>query len=466
MKETSAKSHPASTHQTVTPEFCFKAGAKTIHISTTDQKLSGQAGQASFWSFLHLRKVLPRLAQALPHRPISPNALAPVDIACSFLAGIIAGAKKLTHVAWLRGDPVLPAVMTVERIASQSTLSRFFQSFTAGSSLRCFRALWRWSMERLPSRPGGYTLDLDTTSLLHEDGQQEGVRIGHTRLGLKPCLQPLLAVLAEVKLCAQFWLRPGNTNCCNNLIAFTLELLHNLPRHVRLRLVRADSGFYADAWLSFLESQGLPYIVVADLNVRVQSFLKRTTRWQPTAVPGMEVAEELYDSKSASRPRRLILLRRRLEEKRRESGKQLINLPGYSYQALVTSLPASYAPLQVWYEYNGRANIENVIKELREGFALPHLCAQKFFATEAQLALATFAYNLITLFARHLGWLEKMTIGTLRFRLFSSAGIISETQGRTTIRLGIPPAQRAWWAEVWEKLLCPFPNCNAVEQSP
>src|SRR3954468_5207900 len=89
VKETSAKSHPASTHQTVTPEFCFKAGVKTIHISTTDQKLSGHAGQASFWSFLHLRKVLALLAQALPHRPTSPNALAPVDIACSFLAGII-----------------------------------------------------------------------------------------------------------------------------------------------------------------------------------------------------------------------------------------------------------------------------------------------------------------------------------------------------------------------------------------
>jgi hypothetical protein len=131
----------------------------------------------------------------------------------------------------------------------------------------------------------------------------------------------------------------------------------------------------------------------------------------------------------------------------------------------VTSLPASYTPLQVWYEYNGRANIENVIKELREGFALPKLCARLFYATEAQLALATFAYNLTTLFARHLGWLEKMTIQTLRFRLFHAAGIISEPQGRTTIRLGIPAAQRKWWAEGWEKLLCPFPNCNAVGQT-
>jgi hypothetical protein len=34
--------------------------------------------------------------------------------------------------------------------------------------------------------------------------------------------------------------------------------------------------------------------------------------------------------------------------------------------------------LAVWRYYNGRADCENVIKELREGFALPTLCLEKF----------------------------------------------------------------------------------------
>jgi hypothetical protein len=139
-------------------------------------------------------------------------------------------------------------------------------------------------------------------------------------------------------------------------------------------------------------------------------------------------------------------------------------VPGYKFQALVTNLPVSTRPLQVWFEYNGRAGIENVIKELRHGFALPDLCCQKFFATEAALALAVFTYNLSVLFARHLGWLDKNTIGTLRYRLFHCAGILSLAQGRTTIRLGIPPAHRSWWAQLWNKILSDFPNCNAVEQ--
>lgn len=466
MKENATKSHRARTHQTVTEAIKLKVGSKTIQITTTEQQLSSHAGQATFWAFLQLRKVREVIAKALPHRPTSPNASRPVEIALGMIAGILAGADRLARIAWLRADPLLPEVMGLEALPSQPTLTRFLAVFTAGTSLSCFRALWRWGMERLPSRREGYTVDFDTTGLLHEDGHQEGVRVGHTRVGLKPCLQPMLAVLAEAKLCAQFWLRAGHAHCSNNLLAFTHEFLANLPSHLRLRLIRADSGFYYDPWLSLLESRRLCYIVVADLSVRIKSLLRKTTTWLPTTVAGLEVAEVDYQSVSASRVRRLILIRRRVDVESRGGGKQLFDCPGYKYQALVTNLPASVGPLQVWFDYNGRAGIENVIKELKHGFGLAGFCCKKFFATEAALALAVFTYNLSTLFARHLGWLEKMTIRTLRFRLFGCAGIVSNCQGRTTFKLAIPKPHRRWWTDLWEKILCPFPNCNSVAQSP
>jgi hypothetical protein len=49
--------------------------------------------------------------------------------------------------------------------------------------------------------------------------------------------------VAEVRLGAQLWLRPGNASCGSNVTAFFLDLWENLPRHRRLRGVRADSGF-------------------------------------------------------------------------------------------------------------------------------------------------------------------------------------------------------------------------------
>lgn len=444
----------------------LKTGQKTIAITTTEQKLSAQAGQLTFWGFLHLRKFRAALSEALPHVRTSPNALPVTEIALGFIAGILAGADKLTRIAHLRGDPLLPEALEVKRLPSQSTLSRFLAGFDgAGKNLSAFRALWRYGMQRLPSHRGGYTLDLDATSFLHEDGGQEGVKVGYTRKGLKPCLRPLLAVLEEAKLVAQFWLRAGNASCNSNVVAFTLELLSNLPSHIRLRLVRADSGFCEDAWLSLLESRRLPYIVVSALHCKLQTLVRKETLWEESAVPGTQVAEMIYQGARWSRARRLILIRHRLAEKKRPGGKRLFDCPGYSYQALVTSLPASVPPIQVWRDYNGRAGVENVIKELVTGFGLPKLCCQKFWATEAALSLAVLTYNLSVLFARHLGWLDRVTIGTLRFRLFSTAGIISQAQGRTTIKLGIPLQNRAWWRAIWEKLLAEIPNCNAVAQS-
>ena len=52
------------------------------------------------------------------------------------------------------------------RVGSQSSFTRFFQVFTsAGKNLGTFRPLWRWAMERLPGRKGGYSLDLDSTRI-------------------------------------------------------------------------------------------------------------------------------------------------------------------------------------------------------------------------------------------------------------------------------------------------------------
>jgi len=260
-----------------------------------------------------------------------------------------------------------------------------------------------------------------------------------------------LAVLAEARLCAQFWLRPGDAHCAHNVLAFTETLLANLPSHVALRLVRADAGFQNDAWLSLLEQKHLSYIVVADLSVRVKSVIRSQKNWQPTAVAGLEVADQIYHSKHASRPRRLVLLRRRIDTGR-GGGKMLIDCPGYQYQALLTNLPPSIAALDVWRDYNGRAGMENVIKELKGGFGLPGFCCQKFFATEAVLSLAVFTYNLYQLFCRQVGLLGSATIATARYRLFHCAAILSRRQNQSTLTLAIPPPKRPWWAALWQRL--------------
>jgi Transposase DDE domain group 1 len=457
-------------HQTVAGEFEVKTEGKSIAIGFTDQRLSPHAGSATFWSWLRGIDWTNTLERVLPHAlPLSNNRLLPVEKALAFIHGLLCDARKLTHVAYLRRDPVAPELIGVRRVASQSVLSRFFQGFdSAGTNLRCFRQLWHWCLNRLPSAKEGYTLDLDSTRLLHEDGHQQGVAVGYTRSGLKPCLHPLLAVIAEVRLVAQLWLRAGNSHCGSNAMAFFLDLWENLPRHIRLRGVRADSGFCLPELLDLWEAMGLTYVVVAQLSEPIQKLLKGDLQWQRTEVPGTEVAELEYQSMRWPHPRRLVLIRHQVRETEdTRAGKRLLDVPGYRFQALVTSLPATtHPPLAVWRYYNGRSDCENVIKELREGFALPTLCLEKFWATEAALSLATLSYNLSVLFQRHLGWQQKVTIHTLRFWLFVTAGVLSYPRGKTTIKLAVPVRERAWWRRLWDKILSPLPNCNAVENRP
>jgi hypothetical protein len=463
MQNDRPRTHTSSAHQTVTENIRLQLGQKSIQIGFTEQRLSPLAGMVSLAGYLFKKRFPELLERMLPHRPTSPNALAPRDIGLSFLAGVIAGADKLTRVAHLRSDPLLPEVLQVKRVPSQSTLSRFLGAFTQGSNQRCFGQFYRWTLEQLSGRPEGYTLDLDTTGLIHEDGHQEGVRAGYTKQGVKPCLHPILAVLAEAKVVAGFWLRAGNSATLNNALGFLAELFSRLPGHIRLRLVRADSGFCATSLLEFLEERRLPYVVAARLLRPIKFLITKGLVWTETEIAGTAVAELEYQEAGWRNPRRLILIRHEVREKRRVGGKRLIDCPGYLFQALVTSLPQRVSPLEVWRQYNGRAGIEGVIRELRHGYGLHQFCCQDFWATEAALSLVVMAYNLVELFGRFLGWSQRYAVSSLRFHLFLCAGVISRAGGVTTIKLAQPPRRRAWWLRLWERISSPFPNCNAVE---
>jgi len=363
---------------------------------------------------------------------------------------------------------MVPEMVGIKRVASQSVLTRFFQGFSsAGRNLSCFRPLFGWCLERLPSRPGGYALDLDSTRLLHEDGHQQGVEVGYTRVGTKPCLHPLLAILSEVRLVASFWLRPGNSSCANNVQSFFLDLWENLPRQIHLRVVRADSGFCIGTLFMLWETLKLKFVVAARLSQPLQGLIKKETAWEATEIEGTEAAELEYREQGWPASARLIVLRHRTADKQgRTGGKMLFDCPGYLYQGLVTNLPRTQKPLAVWREYNGRAACENIIKELDAGYGLPQLACKDFWGTEAALSLGVLAHNLIVLFERKLGWQEAVTIGSLRYWIFVTAGVISQAQGQTTIKLAVPEKERDWWQRLWEKLLSPFSNCNAVENRP
>lgn len=456
MNITTTLTPPEEANQTVRLDLGTKDGVKSIRIGFTDQRLTAHGGLAVWTRFITERGLRAQLRSVLPHEPTSPNAYDPCDTALGFIGGILCGADKLARVAHLAHDPAVAEVLGIEAVPSQSTLSRFFGRCGRGAC-EALSGLHRWALQDLPARTEGYTLDLDSFSLLHEDGHQEGVRVGYTRKGLKPCHRPIVAAIAEVPLVAHFWLRPGNTACVSGAATFLGDTLARLPAAVQIGLVRADSGFCTHGMIGELEARGLSYIMTAALRSPVRTLCRHDdAAWTATEVAGIEVQDLTEDGV------RLVVLRQRIAERPLAGGKFLLEVPGYRFQALRTNLPATVSALEVWRRYNGRADIENRIKELGTQFGLKGLCCRSFWATEAACHLAICAYNLCVGLQRRLAQPQRAELTTLRWRLFACAAVFSHAAGKPTLKLAVATKKRRNWWQVLLQQMAAKDDCYAV----
>lgn len=106
---------------------------------------------------------------------------------------------------------------------------------------------------------------------------------------------------------------------------------------------------------------------------------------------------------------------------------------GYSYQVIVTNIEWM-SPEEVWRFYNGRANVENMIKEGILSYSLDVNISHFYGANVAHFQLVMLAYNLMNLFKELvLGQKDKKRMGKwIRQRFLLIAGRLVRS-GRTFI---------------------------------
>jgi DNA-directed RNA polymerase subunit N (RpoN/RPB10) len=269
-----------------------------------------------------------------------------------------------------------------------------------GHVQRLFEPLKCWERERLPQRQEGYRLDLDST-VFERYGEQEGSLKGHhPRKHGRPSHPPLLAVLAEAHFVLHGWLRSGNCGTSRGVVEFLEEALALWQQRQKIRLVRADSGFFEDKLLSFLEQRCLPYMVVTRLTQWVKREAQQIEQWMAVdndyAVGEFQL--RLYNWKAA---RRFVVVRECVREKRSSLGRKLIDVPGYTFRIFVTSCTAPL--IDIWQEYNSRADMENRIEELKNDLGADGFCRKQFFATEAAFRSILLLFNLLAEFQRAAG---------------------------------------------------------------
>jgi hypothetical protein len=229
-------------------------------LRETQRAVTRFGGLAVFFAFLNKVGLVEKLRQHMPICWKSPNHIDPASTFTAFFISVLVGAKRFAHANLLRGDRALHALLGLDRFPSDDTIRNLFRRFGMGQVQRLFEPLNEWQMERLPQRSEGYTLDLDST-VFERYGHQEGSRKGHNpRKHGRPSHHPLLAVLSEAHFLLHGWLRSGNCGSSRGAEEFLKEALALWGQRQKIRLLRADSGFFDDQLLSFLEQRRLPYM--------------------------------------------------------------------------------------------------------------------------------------------------------------------------------------------------------------
>jgi hypothetical protein len=303
----------------------------------------------------------------------------------------------------------------------------YFRRFTQAEIKRYWRPLWRWLISRLPWQPSGYSLDLDSTIFSRHGSQQQGAARGYNpRRPGRLSHHPLLAVLAEANFVLHAWLRSGNTGAGQGAVQFLSEALNLLGNAYQVRYVRADSGFYADNLLSFLEERSLPYIVVARLTTYLKSRLHQITEWQELDAI-YAVSEFRFKPWNWKSQRRFVVVREQIQTNKPAVGRKLIDLPGYVFRVFVTN--RSDAALEIWRDYNGRAAVECRIDEPKNELAADHFCLRSFFATESAFLAVLFSFKFLSEFQRAIDPALKSykQPATLRFEVFTCGAILGRS---------------------------------------
>ena len=431
-----------------------------LPIEYSDKQVTPFGGMSLMKRFIDqtgIRNFLEELDFPLPG---SNRGYAPKQIIESFWLGIWTGASRYIHCDWLRYDKTLHAIFGWNEMPSQSTYSRFFGKFSQKRNAEVFPKMQHWFFDQL--RVDNITVDFDSTVITRYGDQQGSAKGYNPNKRGRNSHHPLMAFVSQTRMVANAWLRPGNTADSSNCKAFMKETFHEALEGKKVGLVRADSGFYTEELMSYLESEKLNYIMAVRMYPNVKSAVWGLQEWV-SLTRGIELNEMIFSHENG-KPRRYIIVKKQVDIRPKAGGKLLFEeLPGSRYSCFVTTLDL---PLdQVWNMYNTRADCENRIKELKNDFGLENFCLKDFWATEASFRFIMVAYNLMSLF-RHfaLNHHNRATLKTLKSYCFALGAWRVNHSNKQVLKISLPSKRRPWMDGIFSQiknLSPPFEYSNA-----
>lgn len=361
----------------------------------------------------------------------------------SFWISIWLGANRFSHASVLQHDKVLQKIFGLKRAPSNDTYRRFFQKFDLETGSNFFKEMYSWMFSQL--KFDHFTLDVDS-SVWTRYGKQEGAKKGYNaKKRGRASHHPIIAFVAEMKMVANFWLRPGNTGSSNNIIAF-LEDTFQILANKTVGLFRADSGFYQKNVMEWLEARKTDYVIAIKMYPNLKDQMKENIKWVEHA-DGIFIGEFMYHGQDWAEARRIVVVKQHIEIRPEAPGKLIFPddeiYRSYRYSAYVTNMKLS-SPL-VWELYRKRGDAENRIKELEYDFGADNFCMQDFYATEAALRTVMLSYNLMALFK--LTVLQSKVnerLTTVRLKCFSIGSWIVKSGRNEVLKMSVAMKNRVW----------------------
>ena len=322
----------------------------------------------------------------------------------------------------LTNEPVMTAILDKERLASQPTLSRFWNRMDQ-STLDQLNELFQAMRKTIyaMNRPEFMVFDIDTT-LLDAYGNQEGVAFNYhyQSVGYHPflCFNGLNGDLLKAEL------RDGTDYCSKGSGAFMRPLLqefHDRYPYTDMYL-RGDSGFAAPELYEVCEEYGCKYAIRLKENSKLMELAKEkdealyNATAQDMVRAACEYGEFMYQAGSWTHPRRVVF------QIEKPYGRM-----DHVFTFVVTAMESE--PYQVLQFYCGRGKMENFIKEGKSGFDFSSVSSASKIVNANRLLVHGLAYNVINWFRRLVldKGMAKMRIDAIRLKLMKIAAKIVHT---------------------------------------
>lgn len=330
----------------------------------------------------------------------------------------------------LTTDPIFTALLDKDSLASQPTMSRFFNRMDNITLMQMDWILYLLRKKIYSIRkPNMVLFDIDST-LFDTFGNQEGAGFNYhySNHGYHPllCYDGLTGDLLKAML------RPGtvytSTECCQFLKPLLMEYLEDYPE-VALYL-RGDSGFACPELFELLETNGTSYAIRLKVNDTLKKLAEPLEKELDEITTDNKVdyavvyGEFRYAATSWGQTRRVIV---KIEKP--------INQLVYMHTFIVTNMELK--PSEIIRFYCNRGKMENFIKESKSGFDMDTMSSRSMLINSNRMQISVLVYNIFNWFRRLVlpQSMRKFQIDTVRLKLLKIAAKMVHSARYITFKL-------------------------------